>query len=185
MKKSFALVVPLGLALAGACGGGEDELRRDQQNYEVVQEGAGGAVTSTIHAPGEVMPPLTGTNADTTTGFTLPTAIPGDTQAPPPGSLAGTLPSDPYPTATRRPTPSPAPVPTPTPPPASSYEPQPPEPQPTQTQPQPQPQPPPPPPTTTTQTPDPEPEPEEEPDAPPPQPETPPPPPSTTDTGTP
>ena len=130
------------LAFAVACGRGGSELSREEQQYEVVQEGAASGVTSTIVAGGETPPTMapTGTGADTTTTFTLsssPTAPSGQV----PGNLAGTLPQTTggyaYPSGTpdrprRAPvTPAPQPVPvTPQP------EPQPvPSPTPTETQP--------------------------------------------------
>ena len=172
MKKSALFIVSAAVVFAIACRGDEDKLRRDQQEYDVVQEGAGGAVTSTLQAPGEVapplVPPLTGTNADTTTAFTLPTAT-DTTQSGPPGTIAGTFTtgtqSDPRYQASPRPAPAqrppvpqPAP-PQPVPPPTqtSEQEPQPPtttqepreeEPEPEREpvpQPQPEPQPAPPP----------------------------------------
>lgn len=81
------------LAFAVACGRGGSELSREEQQYEVVQEGAASGVTSTIVAGGETPPTMapTGTGADTTTTFTLsssPTAPSGQV----PGNLAGTLP---------------------------------------------------------------------------------------------
>ena len=91
--KKFVLIVTLATAvLATACGDDRSKLRRDQQQYDVVEEGAGGTVSSTLHVPGEVtpLPPLTGTNADTTSAFTLP--APADsTQSGPPGTIAGTF----------------------------------------------------------------------------------------------
>jgi hypothetical protein len=48
------------------------KVQRNQQQYETVQEGSASGVTSTINAPGETTPPLTNTNVDTTTNFTLP-----------------------------------------------------------------------------------------------------------------
>ncbi len=92
MKKTLILVASAAI-LASACGR-PAKLQRDQEQYEVVQEGSAGAVSSTISAPGETPPPmptLTGTNADTTTAFTLPnTTMP--TTSNPPGTIAGTLP---------------------------------------------------------------------------------------------
>ena len=78
-----------------ACGG--DEARRgDQKAFETVQEGSAAGVTSTIAGPGEALPPITGTNADTTTAFSIDpnvaSATPGAV-APSSGTLAGTLPS--------------------------------------------------------------------------------------------
>jgi hypothetical protein len=48
------------------------KVQRSQQQYQTVQEGSASGVTSTINAPGETAPPLTNTNVDTTTNFTLP-----------------------------------------------------------------------------------------------------------------
>ncbi|HEX8411191.1 MAG TPA: hypothetical protein VF883_20185 [Thermoanaerobaculia bacterium] len=73
--------------------------RGSQQGYEVVQEGSASGVTSTIQGPGETLPPLTGTNADTTTAFSIdPNAVAG-APAPQqtPGTLAGAMPSYPPP----------------------------------------------------------------------------------------
>ena len=127
-------------ALASGCGG-----RRPQSahpgdpNYQVVQEGQASGVTSTLNAPGETPPPMTDTNLDTTTNFTLPdNPAPLGTQ--PPNTVAGSLPPTAYP-----PYPQAVPSrPVMTPPPMSSgARPQPqPQPQPVQAKPQPE-QPPP------------------------------------------
>lgn len=128
MKSALAVAVSAFAVLLSGCGGDEEELRPEQKDYSVVQEGAGGAATSTIlgaGAPG-TMPPLTGTNADTTTAFTLPTTT-DTTMSGPPGTIAGTFTtSSPsagssQPTSRRRPQ-APAPVPAP-PPPSSTYDP--------------------------------------------------------------
>jgi hypothetical protein len=87
------------LLLAAGCG--RSNLKRGQQNYEVVQEGSTSGVTSTINAPGEQSPPattsLTDTAVDTTTNFTLP-----DNPAPlgnqTPNTIAGSLRSSAVPT---------------------------------------------------------------------------------------
>ena len=74
----------------------QQKIQRDQQNYDVVQEGSTtGGATSTINAPGEQTPPMTsstitGTNVDTTTAFTLPGTT-TTTSTAPPGTIAGTL----------------------------------------------------------------------------------------------
>lgn len=69
-------------------------MHRGKEQYDVVQEGAASGVTSTINAPGEQAPaPLTATNADTTTNFTLPAVAPDATTTPAEGTLAGTLPA--------------------------------------------------------------------------------------------
>lgn len=67
MKRTFGAVVVL-LAAAACARDGVDAKPRD---YEVVQEGSASGVTTTIQGPGEALPPITGTNADTTTAFTL------------------------------------------------------------------------------------------------------------------
>ncbi len=86
-KKSVSFLLILA---AASCG--RTTMKRDQQRYEVVQEGSASGVTSTIDAPGETTQPLTtGTNIDTTTAFTLPgTATTTSTAQP--GTVAGTLP---------------------------------------------------------------------------------------------
>src|SRR5438093_5425942 len=93
--KKSALVL-LVVFLAGC--GGRSKMKRDQQQYDVVQEGSATGVTSTINAPGETPQPatttaITGTNVDTTTAFTLPgtaTATTTDQS----GTIAGTLPGN-------------------------------------------------------------------------------------------
>ena len=75
-SKSIILAV---LVLATAACGGRNSARNaaQQQQYETVQEGSAVGVTSTIHGPGETLPPITDTNADTTTDFALdPNALP-------------------------------------------------------------------------------------------------------------
>lgn len=92
MKKPLIPALSVLLVSALACRGGENDLRRDEQKYEVVQEGAGGAVTSTlggVDAVPPLTPSMTGTNADTTTVQ--------------PGTLAGTLPPAPRETEPVRP----------------------------------------------------------------------------------
>lgn len=85
--------VPATVALAillTACG--RDAAHRDQEQYEVIQEGSASGVTSRIQGPGETLPPITGTNADTTTAFTIDpttatgTAAPAGTMTMPAGS---------------------------------------------------------------------------------------------------
>lgn len=94
------LIFPLIFVVFGvACGGDDGARRGSQQSYEVVQEGSASGVTSTIQGPGETLPPLTGTNADTTTAFAIdPNAVAG-APAPQqtPGTLAGAMPSYPPP----------------------------------------------------------------------------------------
>ncbi|HWW59983.1 MAG TPA: hypothetical protein VN181_01320 [Thermoanaerobaculia bacterium] len=105
MKTKLILGAIAVLTLTNCRGG--SAAQRTQKEYEVVQEGAANGVTSTINAPGETTPPLTGTNADTTTAFALPTT---QTTLPPNSGGAGTyMPA--YPPA--YPTPSPATAPPP------------------------------------------------------------------------
>ena len=101
-------------------------MQRDQQQYDVVQEGsANGGVTSTINGPGETPPALTtstatGTNVDTTTAFTVPGTATATTSTAPPGTIAGSLPdsSTGFPSGyTPRPKPRPRPA---TPPPTTT-----------------------------------------------------------------
>ena len=108
-----------------ACGGDDGARRGNQAAYETVQEGSAAGVTSTIHGPGEALPPVTGTNADTTTAFTIDpsvaSAVPPPNVASGSGTLAGTLPSQPS---------YPPPMTSATPPPQRTY----PQPQPQQSQ---------------------------------------------------
>ncbi len=91
-------ILHLGVAalLLTGCHRSGSSMQREQQQYEVVQEGAASGVTSTINAPGETPPPITNTNADTTTAF----AGFGNGNTPvttaQPGSLGGTLPPPDY-----------------------------------------------------------------------------------------
>lgn len=85
--------------LLGGCGGRDGQRASQQEQYPVVQEGSASGVTSTINGPGETLPPITGTNADTTTNFALnPTAATTSVASAQPinastgGSLAGTMP---------------------------------------------------------------------------------------------
>lgn len=96
MRTRITTVVAVAL-LAAACRN-DSKMQRGQQSYETVQEGSAAGVTSTISGPGETPPPLnsamTGTNADTTTAFTLPTtATDSSGSMQQPGSVAGTIPS--------------------------------------------------------------------------------------------
>ena len=97
MKKASTYLAMAALLAAGCHRSGSgDSLQRQQQQYDTVTEGQSStAVTSTITAPGEVAPPaagMTGTNADTTTNFTLPQVSSTSTTQAQPGTLAGTLP---------------------------------------------------------------------------------------------
>src|SRR5216117_443259 len=72
MRKALAVVLVAAAALA--CGRSGPPAQRNQQQYDVVEEGQTTSATSTIDAPGEVRPPIaTATNTDTTGSFTLPT----------------------------------------------------------------------------------------------------------------
>ena len=124
MKKSLIYLGILALAAACRGRGSGDSLQREQQQYDVVQEGqTSTAVTSTINAPGEPAAPMTGTNADTTSNFTLPGVAPGTTSTQP-GTIAGTLtipsnsgPMVGYPSSPPRPRPRPRATPRPVEPP--------------------------------------------------------------------
>ncbi len=88
------LILSLVVATTVACGGDGDR-RVEHQQFETVEEGSAGGVTAVIGGPGENLPPLTGTNADTTTAFAINTnTLPTE---PPSGALEGTLPSTPPP----------------------------------------------------------------------------------------
>lgn len=151
MKDKLIVVIVAAGLLAGC--GRSAAARRNAQEYEVVQEGSAAGVTATIHGPGETVPPITDTNVDTTTAFTLNpnAAATAPTATTQPGTIAGTLPppmpsapppmtSAPIPAAPRPVTPRPQPVPEP----PTQTEPQPvPPPPPTQTEPEPEPVPPP------------------------------------------
>jgi len=88
------LIYPMVLVVfAGACGGRDGARSAAQKQYETVQEGSAAGVTSTIHGPGEMVPPITGTNADTTTAFTLdPNMVAAAPPPQQPAHPAGTLP---------------------------------------------------------------------------------------------
>jgi len=115
-KSRMVVLIAAVIALTG-CG---DKFRREKQiDAEVVSESSTSGVTSTILAPGEAPPPLagtaplTGTNADTTTAFTiLDSGVPPSSTVDP-GSLAGTLPlpgsNEPVSRPPVSPTPSPRP----------------------------------------------------------------------------
>src|SRR5689334_453164 len=80
MRSKILAVITAGV-LAAACHNNQ-QVKRGEQNYDVVQEGQTDSVTSTISGPGETPPPasavpLTGTNADTTTAFSLPATTSG------------------------------------------------------------------------------------------------------------
>jgi len=92
MMENRVKLVLIAVVLAAACHRGSSTMQREQKSYEVVSEGQAAGVSSTINAPGETTPPLTNTNADTTSNFTLaPNVDPTGTM--PPGTIAGTLPA--------------------------------------------------------------------------------------------
>jgi hypothetical protein len=66
-------LIPLAALLLAVVSCGRDSAvkKSEQQQYDTVQEGAASGVASTIGGPGEAPPPMTGTNADTTTAFAL------------------------------------------------------------------------------------------------------------------
>lgn len=111
-KPQIVVFLAAAIALAG-CG---DKFRREKQiETEIVSESSVSGVTSTIVAPGEKAPPLagtaplTGTNADTTTAFTiLDSGVPASSTVDP-GSLAGTLPLPGSPDPVTSPPPAPRP----------------------------------------------------------------------------
>ena len=78
------------VALVAGCGSDENKAAKQAQ-FETVQEGSAPGVTSTIHGPGETIPPMTATNVDTTSAFTLNTNAVPPTQ-PAGGTIAGTFP---------------------------------------------------------------------------------------------
>jgi len=138
------LIYVLVLSALGAGCGGDSAKGAGQQQYETVQEGSASGVTTAIAGPGETLPPLTGTNADTTTAFALdPNAVqPGQagaadwttdpaatvatgTSVPPTTSPSPVTPA-PASSATSRATPSPAPARTTSPTPATTRRPAPP-----------------------------------------------------------
>lgn len=151
MKDKLIVVVVVAGLLAGC--GRSAARRSNQHEYEVVQEGSASGVTSTIHGPGETVPPITATNVDTTTAFTLDPNATATATTQQPEWIAGTLPpavpATQHPPMTSAPAPPPARPVTPRPqPPPAQPEPEP-EPAPAQTAPAPVPVEPPPAPTDT------------------------------------
>jgi hypothetical protein len=116
------LMLSFVVAAAVACGGDGDK-RASQQAYETVQEGSAAGVTGTINGPGEVLPPITGTNADTTTAFGINPATAATTATqttypntlPPPMTSAVPAPPPPVYVPPAQPAPRPEPVRTPAP----------------------------------------------------------------------
>jgi hypothetical protein len=94
MKKGLICLAAAAL-LAGCHSRAGTLQRKDQGQYDVVQEGQASGVTSTINAPGETTPPpMTATNADTTSNFTIPQVSATSTAPAQPGTIAGTLPQN-------------------------------------------------------------------------------------------
>src|SRR5471030_3296861 len=91
-----ATVVVTAIAALAGCHRKTDDINRNQQQYDVVTESAGGTVSSTVGAPGETATAqgttLTATAVDTTTNFTLGTATSASATTGSDGSLADTLP---------------------------------------------------------------------------------------------
>jgi hypothetical protein len=95
MPRKIATLATIAFLVFGC--GRSGKMQRTQQDYQTVQEGSASGVTSTINAPGEPTPPLTNTNVDTTTNFTLPTnpaPLGNDTAG---GSMASSMPQYPAP----------------------------------------------------------------------------------------
>ena len=85
MNLRKAVWIGVALLVAAACRDKTSNLQREQQQYNVVQEGSANGVTGTLAAPGEAVPQttytgMTATNADTTTAFTLPGTTPAATE---------------------------------------------------------------------------------------------------------
>lgn len=111
MTRKMILAVTVVAGMVGC--GGRGDAKVAQAGYETVQEGSAAGVTSTIHGPGETLPPITGTNADTTTAFTLDpnaAAAAGSVQPAQPSTMAGTLPPPSSAPMTYPGSPAPAPV---------------------------------------------------------------------------
>jgi len=93
-KLSLSLIVSLStVGMLAACGGGSHGTAADQKQYETVQEGSAAGVTATIHGPGETLPPITGTNADTTTAFALNPNVAAGQPPQPSGTMASAMPA--------------------------------------------------------------------------------------------
>src|SRR5258706_10548262 len=94
MTRKIAPLAAIAFLVFGCSRSGK--MQRTQQDYQTVQEGSASGVTSTINPPGETTPPpLTNTNVDTTTNFTLPTnpaPLGNDTAG---GSMASSMPAAP------------------------------------------------------------------------------------------
>jgi hypothetical protein len=124
------LIYLLIVALAIGCGGRKSG-RAVQQQYETVEEGSAEGVTSTIHGPGETMPPITDTSIDTTTNFALnpnvlpPTQAPAQTQSTLPPPMMAAAPPPPLPITPPKVTPPRPAEPQPEPEPEPAVEPEP------------------------------------------------------------
>jgi hypothetical protein len=106
-KLIFSLLL---VPVLAACGGKSGARNAAQQNYETVEEGSASGVTSTILGPGETLPPITGTNADTTTAFALNPNVPPPPPALPPALPPPMISASASPIAQPRPAPTPQPV---------------------------------------------------------------------------
>jgi hypothetical protein len=95
MRRKIGTFAAMALLVFGCSRSGK--VTRSEQQYQVVQEGSASGVTSTINGPGETPPPMTNTNADTTTNLTLPTN-PNPMGTDTIGSMASSMPS--YPSGT-------------------------------------------------------------------------------------
>lgn len=105
MTRKIAPLAAIAFLVFGCSRSGK--MQRNQQDYQTVQEGSASGVTSTINAPGETTTPLTNTNVDTTTNFTLPTnpaPLGNDTAG---GSMASSMPAYPVGSPGLAPTPRP------------------------------------------------------------------------------
>ncbi len=100
MKISRAGFLVVACIVAAGCRDRASNLQREQQQYDVVQEGAANGTSTALAAPGEAPPTattstytgMTATNADTTTAFTLPGTA-ATTDSAQPGTLGSTLPA--------------------------------------------------------------------------------------------
>ena len=92
MKSTASFVLAAGLALASCRD--DSSLSKQQQQYEVVQEGAATGATAALTA-GQAVPPVTGTGADTTTAFQLPVPNIATTTGEQPGTIADTMTTSP------------------------------------------------------------------------------------------
>lgn len=82
MKKTVIYLATA--ALLAGCRSRSETLKREQQQYDVVQEGQTSGVTATINAPGEAPPSPAGMTAPVTS------TIPPDTDTQPPPATTTT-----------------------------------------------------------------------------------------------